>query len=163
MSAGAGEERERGMESRGGATGGGHALLGWLSRSLNHNKEAITGFCGVTHISFIFVFPLSSLAPNHTAPEITANETTINTFKLNGMESVSVDTDISLEIVNSNKYYPIAFDPVELTFYFPASPDEPVGHGVLEGGVIPAGATTTRNLHAVFEAPWTLLGTFTEG
>ena len=115
----------------------------------------------VTQLSF----PLSSHlslsypSPPTLAPEITATDTSINSLKLNGMESISVDADIGLQIVNTNKDYPIAFDPVELTFYFPASPDVPVGHGVLEGGVIPAGATTTRNLHTVFDAPWSVLGT----
>jgi len=117
-----------------------------------------------TRIFFAVSSHLSSPTPphphHHIAPEITATETSINSLKLNGMESISVDADIGLQIVNTNKNYPIAFDPVELTFYFPASPDVPVGHGVLEGGVIPAGATTTRNLHTVFDAPWSVLGMF---
>lgn len=78
------------------------------------------------------------------------------------MESVSVDADINLEIVNSNKHYPIAFDTVELEFYLPASPDKPLGFGQLDGGVIPAGATTTRNLHTDFEASLNLLGSYAE-
>jgi len=97
---------------------------------------------------------------NLTAPEIRATTTEINSLKINGMESVSVDADVDLEIVNKNKNYPIAFDPVELDFYFPSSPESRVGTGVLEGGVIPGGETTTRKLHAVFDAPWSMLGKY---
>lgn len=129
---------------------------------MDQTKEASIAFLIATHISLILSSPPPLLphATHHTAPEITATETSINSLKLNGMESISVDADIGLEIVNTNKNYPIAFDPVELTFFFPASPNVPVGHGVLEGGVIPAGATTTRNLHTIFDAPWSVLGTW---
>jgi hypothetical protein len=76
---------------------------------------------------------------------------------LNGRESVGVDLDLGLEIFNKNRY-DLAFDNMNVTFFFPSNPDTPVGKGELEGGVILAGEKAERKLHAVFDVPWALAG-----
>ncbi|EKU20779.1 hypothetical protein NGA_0624100 [Nannochloropsis gaditana CCMP526] len=130
--------------------------------SVNSKLCGVTRRCLIIGIASVLlpVIVIASLVGVYypKAPEIRATTTEINSLKINGMESVSVDADVDLEIVNKNKNYPIAFDPVELDFYFPSSPESRVGTGVLEGGVIPGGETTTRKLHAVFDAPWSMLG-----
>lgn len=76
------------------------------------------------------------------------------------MQSVSVNLDIAIDILNQNKELPIAYDPVNVTFSFPATPDEIVGRGVLQSGEIEPQGKITRPLHAVFDAPWSVLGKF---
>ena len=78
-------------------------------------------------------------------------------MSLQGLQSVNVDMDVDIEIINNNQY-PVSFDPVDITFFFPATPDVPVGTGVLQGGTVEAGKKATRSLHAVFDAPLDVVG-----
>lgn len=66
--------------------------------------------------------------------------------------------DIELDIKNTNDRIGIGFDPVNVTYAFPANPGEVVGHGSMEGGEIVPGGVVARPLSSTFEAPLSLLG-----
>lgn len=66
--------------------------------------------------------------------------------------------DIDMQIKNTNPNMGIGFDAVNVTYSFPATPNEAVGHGTLEGGEIPAGGKVVRPLSSTFTAPWSVLG-----
>lgn len=93
------------------------------------------------------------------APDAKPTQVTITNIKLNGFESLTVDMDIAVAIENTNKQISIGFDPVNVTYAFPANPDEVVGRGTLEGGEVPPGGSVERPLSSSFTAPWSLLGT----
>lgn len=77
---------------------------------------------------------------------------------MNGLESLTVELDVALDIKNTNKNIGIGFDAVNVTYAFPANPDQLVGHGSMEGGEIAPGGVVARPLSSTFEAPLAFLG-----
>ncbi len=112
------------------------------------------------------LYPLPPPPPNdhhahtNTAPDAKASDIIIKNIQLNGFESITVDMDIAMDIVNTNKQFGIGFDQVNVTYTMPATPDVVVGRGTLEGGEIPAGGRVERPLSSSFTAPWSVLGAY---
>lgn len=69
-----------------------------------------------------------------------------------------MELDIALDIKNTNKNIGIGFDTVNVTYAFPANPDQLMGHGSMEGSEIAPGGVVARSVSSTFEAPLSVLG-----
>lgn len=71
---------------------------------------------------------------------------------------LSLAVDIQVLIANENLAADLAFDDVNITYFYPNKPDNIIGTGVIPGAILSKGGQVERTLRSEFDAPIATFG-----
>lgn len=91
------------------------------------------------------------------APRVSATSIMVNSASFKNLR-LSLAVDIQVLIANENLAADLAFDDVNITYFYPNKPDNIIGTGVIPGAILSKGGQVERTLRSEFDAPIATFG-----